>query len=146
MSEEEYQALRARMAVTMPSAVTTPVPKLTLRPRASVMAVGRTGRGAMNKTEARYASEVLDVRKGLGEVADYWYESVKLRLADGSWFTVDFFVMLADGRLEAHEVKGFWREAARVRIKVAAECYPFLFFSASRRKAKDGGGWKIEAF
>ena len=114
--------------------------------RASVMAVGRTARGVMNRTEARYASEVLDVRKALGEVAEYWYESIKLRLADGSWFTVDFFVMLKDGRLEAHEVKGHWRTAERVRIKVAAERYPFLFYSAQRRKKKDGGGWSVEAF
>jgi hypothetical protein len=114
--------------------------------RASVIAVGRTARGVMNKTEARYASEILDVRKALGEVAEYWYESVKLRLADGSWFTVDFFVMLADGRLEAHEVKGHWRTAERVRIKVAAERYPFIFTSAQRRKKKEGGGWKVESF
>lgn len=143
----EHQArVRAQRRGAVPSAVPTPPPALTLRPRASVMAIGRTERGVMNKTEARYASEVLDVRKALGEVANYWYESVKLRLADGSWFTVDFFVMLADGRLEAHEVKGHWRDAARIRIKVAAERYPFVFTSAQRRKKKDGGGWKVESF
>jgi hypothetical protein len=128
----------------LPAAVPCPPPVLKLRPRASVMAVGRTARGVMNKTEARYASEVLDVRKATGEVAEYWYESVKLRLAEGAWFTVDFFVMLADGRLEAHEVKGFLRESAAVRIKTAAEKYPFLFFMAFKRKKVDGGGWKIK--
>jgi hypothetical protein len=86
------------------------------------------------------------VRKAAREIADYWYESVKLRLADGSWFVIDFFVMLADGRLEGWEVKGHWRESARLRIKVAAERYPFLFYSAQRRKKKDGGGWSVEAF
>jgi hypothetical protein len=100
----------------------------------------------MNKTESRYAAEILDPRKARGEVAKYWYESFKLRLADGSWFTVDFFVMLADGTLEAHEVKGFWRTSARLRIKVAAELYPFRFVSAQRVKQRDGGGWKFESF
>ena len=114
--------------------------------RATYLTAGRTERGVMNKTEARYASEVLDVQKAQGEIARYWYESIKLRLADGSWFTVDFFVMLPDGRLEAHEVKGFWRKAERVRIKVAAELYPFRFVSASRLKKSQGGGWKFEEF
>lgn len=149
MTPEMVEAHNARVRAQrrgLAPAIPTPPPVLKPRPRASVMAVGRTARGVMNKTEARYASEVLDVRKALGEVADYWYESIKLRLADGSWFTVDFFVMLADGRLQAHEVKGHWRTAERVRIKVAAERYPFLFFSAQRRKKKDGGGWRIESF
>lgn len=115
-------------------------------PRASVASVGRTARGVMNKLEARYCSEVLDVRKSLGEVAAYWYESVKLRLAEGAWFTVDFFVMLPDGRLEAHEVKGHWREASRARIKVAAELYPFRFVSARKLKKSEGGSWKFEEF
>lgn len=146
MTEAQVIEHNARIRAQRQGAVPCPPPVLKLRPRASVMAVGRTARGVMNKTEARYSTEVLDVRKALGEVAEYWYESVKLRLADGSWFTVDFFVMLADGRLEAHEVKGHWRTAERVRIKVAAERYPFIFTSAQRRKKKDGGGWKIESF
>lgn len=133
VSEEEYQRL---LKGRTPDA--TPV-----RPRAAYLTVGRTARGVMNKSESRYASEVLDVKKAMGEVAAYWYESIKLRLAGGAWFTVDFFVMLADGRLEAHEVKGFLRESAAVRIKVAAETYPFAFFMAFKRKKADGGGWKI---
>ena len=145
-AEAHNARVRAQRGGGLPQAVPTPAPTLKLRPRASVMAVGRTARGVMNKTEARYASEVLDVRKAAGEIAEYWYESVKLRLADGSWFTVDFFVMLSDGRLEAHEVKGHWRTAERVRIKVAAERYPFIFTSAQRRRKKEGGGWKVEEF
>lgn len=144
MTIEQAEAHNARVRAGRSGAVPCPPPVLKLRPRASVMAVGRTARGVMNKSEARYASEVLDVRKASGEVAAYWYESVKLRLAEGAWFTVDFFVMLADGRLEAHEVKGFLRESAAVRIKMAAEKYPFLFFMAFKRKKVDGGGWKIK--
>jgi hypothetical protein len=147
VSEEEYQKILAGRGAGLAkdlAPVMRPGFGATLpQPRAGYLVSGSTKRGAMNKTEARYASEVLDVDKGLGKVAQYWYESIKLRLADGAWFTVDFFVMLADGRLEAHEIKGFWREAAKVRIKVAAELYPFKFVAAQRVKKKEGGGWKI---
>jgi hypothetical protein len=135
-----------RKGVLIPRETAEPVPAQKVRPRASVMAVGSTERGVMNKTEARFASEVLDVRKAIGEIRAYWYESLKLRLADGAWFTVDFFVMLKDGTLEAIEVKGHWRESARVRIKVAAERYPFRFVSVKKMKKKDGGGWSYEEF
>lgn len=146
LSEAEFEAMQARRQASLPQAVPCPAPVLTLRPRASVMAVGRTERGVMNKLESRYASEVLDVRKATGEIKEYWYESIKLRLADASWFTVDFFVMMKDGTLEAHEVKGHWRTDAKVRIKVAAERYPFRFISAMKKKKKDGGGWAYEEF
>jgi hypothetical protein len=44
-------------------------------------------------------------------------------LAKDTFYTSDFMVMLADGRLEAHEVKGFWQEDARAKIKIAtASC------------------------
>lgn len=147
MAQKGMSIEEARQAGLLPPAVTpTPSRAVPTQARATYLTAGRTERGVMNKTEARYASEVLDVGKALGKYARYWYESIKLRLADGSWFTVDFFVMLPDGRLEAHEVKGYWRKAERVRIKVAAELYPFKFISASRLKKAQGGGWKFEEF
>lgn len=110
-------------------------------------------RGEMNPTEAAYAREVLDVRKAAGEVYGYWYESIKLRLANGAWYTPDFAVHVVtrgphgiNRRWEFHEVKGHWREAARVRIKVASDRYPFRFIAVQKLKKKDGGGWKFEEF
>ena len=50
--------------------------------------------------------------------------------------------MLASGELEMHEVKGFWREDARLKIKVAAEQFPFRFVAVT--KSKDG--WATEEF
>lgn len=83
----------------------------------------RTGREGMNKLEARYA-DALNAR---GDVALWMYEAVKFRLADGAYYTPDFLVVLKDGTVEIHETKGFLREAARVRVKVAARLYPFPF-------------------
>jgi len=112
---------------------------------ASVLALGRLKTGAMNKTEAAYAGH-LEARKAAGEVAWYLFEAVKLRLADNCFYTVDFAVMLTDGVLEMHEVKGFWADDARVKIKVAAERFPFRFIAVRVKPKKDGGGWAVEDF
>ena len=71
---------------------------------------------------------------------------MKLRLATGAWYTPDFAAANpATRRIELHEVKGFWREAARVRIKVAAEAFPmFDFFVARLQKKAEGGAWIVE--
>jgi hypothetical protein len=77
-------------------------------------------------------------------VAWYRFEGVKLRLADNCFLTPDFAVMLADGRMQMHEVKGFWTDDARVKTKVAAEAYPFEFVIVTARKVRDGGGFNLE--
>ncbi|ARL90991.1 DUF1064 domain-containing protein [Burkholderia pseudomallei] len=105
-----------------------------------MQALGRLKVGAMNKTEAAYDKALAD-RKRAGEIAWYRFEGIKLRLADNTFFTVDFAVMLADGSLEMHEVKGFMQDDANVKLKVAAESYPFKFVLV--RKAK-GGTWDIK--
>ncbi len=54
--------------------------------------------------------------------------------------------MRSDGTMEMHEVKGFWQDDARVKIKVAADMYPLKFIAVKRRAKKNGGGWSIEEF
>ena len=105
-------------------------------------AMGRMKAGSMNKTEAEYA-QMLEMRKRAGEIAWYAFESMKLRLADNTFYSPDFTVMLANGALEQHEVKGFWTDDARVKIKVAASLFPFPFFAIKKLK---GGAWEVEAF
>ena len=95
----------------------------------------------MNKTEAAYAVH-LDALKACGEILGYRFESVKLRLAGKTFYTPDFQV-IRRSQIEFHEVKGFWREDARVKIKVAAHMYPEFAFQAVR-KTRDG--WEYEAF
>jgi hypothetical protein len=106
-------------------------------------AIPEKRRGRMNKLETRYARDVLEINKALGEIEDFKFEAVKLRLATGAWFTADFIVWKKGGAVQLHEVKGHWREAARVRIKVAAELYPLFNFYAVRYV---GGAWQTEAF
>ncbi|GAB3744868.1 DUF1064 domain-containing protein [Lysobacter olei] len=108
-------------------------------------ALGRLKAGQMNKTEAAYAAH-LDVLRAAGAVQWFRFEGLKLRLADSTFYTPDFAVMAADGVMECHEVKGHWTDDARVKIKVAAEQYPFRFVAIKARAKKDGGGWSMESF
>lgn len=108
-------------------------------------ALGRLPVGKMNKTEIAYAS-VLEGLKRAGNILWYRFEGLKLRLADNTFYTPDFAVMRDDGVMECHEVKGFWMDDARVKIKVAAEMYPFRFYAVKERAKKHGGGYEYEAF
>ena len=112
----------------------------------SVLALGRLKTGAMNKTEAAYA-QYLEAKKAAGEVAWYKFEAMKLRLADNTFLTVDFAVMLSEGLLEMHDVKGsksIYMDDAKVKMKVAADMYPLVFKVAYPRLKRDGGGWLVE--
>ena len=110
-----------------------------------LQALDRLKVGAMNQTEAAYA-QTLELRKAAGEVAWYKFEGLKFRLADNTFYTPDFAVQLADGALEAHEVKGYWQEDARAKIKIAADMYPLRFVAVQALPKKAGGGWKVEEF
>jgi hypothetical protein len=81
-----------------------------------------------------------------GELLWYRFEGMKFRLADNTFYTPDFALMRLDGQIEIHEVKGFWQDDARVKIKVASEMYPFKFIAVKAKAKKDGGGWGYEVF
>jgi hypothetical protein len=95
----------------------------------------------MNKTESRYAM-MLELRKQAGEIIDYKYEPFKLVLAFNTLYIPDFLVVFKD-HFEIHEVKGFWRDDARVKIKVAARAFPWFRFIAVQYKQKH---WQYEEF
>ena len=114
--------------------------------RAAVRALGRLPAGTMNRLEARYARH-LEEEQRAGRVLWWKFEGIKVRLADKTFYTPDFAVLLADGTVEFHEIKGQWRDDARVKIKVAAEQYPLFVFRGVQAEAKvRGGGWKVETF
>ncbi|PQH12734.1 DUF1064 domain-containing protein [Raoultella ornithinolytica] len=113
--------------------------------RKSLQALGRLKAGTMNKTEEAYCQH-LELRKRYGEIVWYRFEGIKLRLADNTFYTPDFSVMLANGQMEMHEVKGYWTDDARVKTKVAADQYPFRVIGITKLPGKAGGGWKVEEF
>ena len=47
--------------------------------------------------------------------------------------------MICNEQMEMHEVKGFWQDDARVKIKVAAQMYPFRFLAAKLKPKKLDG-------
>lgn len=102
----------------------------------------------MNKTESLYARRLENMR-AMGNIHRYEFEPLKLRLADSTFYTPDFMVVRND-LIELHEVKGFWRDDARVKIKVAAKQFPeFKFVAVQKSTAKERarhGEWKIEEF
>jgi len=133
MTQEQFAAAQSRNKFV----AKTPVQRM--------QALGRLKTGAMNKTEEAYAAHLESLRS-IGLVAWYKFEGVKLRLADNTFYSPDFAVMTASGVMQMHEVKGFWQDDARVKIKVAADIYPFEFLAVKVKPKKDGGGWAKEEF
>ncbi|WP_346236739.1 hypothetical protein ABDK00_014100 [Niabella insulamsoli] len=111
-------------------------------PENPMFALGRMKAGKMNKTETLYAAR-LEALKHAGEVVWYLFEPMNLRLADKCFYKVDFLVMVKTGLLEVHEVKGgFITDDALVKIKTAAEIFPFRFIMAKLVK----GEWEVREF
>jgi hypothetical protein len=109
-----------------------------------LQALGRKKQGELNKTEQAYANYLADL-KHQGEILFYQFEGIKLRLADKTFLTPDFFVMNKDHELEAHEVKGgYIFEDAKIKLKIASSIFPFRFFIVRANPKKNGGGFSIE--
>lgn len=110
-------------------------------PRDNYLALGRLKTGEMNKTEKAYADHLQFLQQA-GDVLWFKFEGIKLRLADNTFYTADFAVLTKSMEIEIHEVKGFWKDDARVKIKVAASLYPFKFIAVTRK----GTFWNREEF
>lgn len=98
---------------------------------------GRHQPGVMNKLEAMYAIH-LEQLKYNGLVLWFAFESIKFKLADKTYYTPDFMVMDKAGLIEVHEVKGFWEDDARVKIKVAASKFSLFKFVAIKLDKREG--------
>jgi hypothetical protein len=104
-----------------------------MKTRFDHFALGRLPVGVMNKTEQRYA-DFLELRKRAGEILWWKFEGIKLRLADKTFLTPDFAIMNADCSIQLDDIKGFMMDDANVKIKVAAEMYPFRFYIVRKGK------------
>lgn len=104
-------------------------------------AVEPAGPKFRSKLEAEYA-QMLEAQARSGLIKSWMYEGITVRLADGVRFTVDFNVIGLDGSLSMVETKGFMREAARVRLLVAARMFPLWSWFLVRKKR---GAFTVEA-
>lgn len=121
--------------------ITIPKPKPTTPQQQASFALGRLKAGKMNKTEAAYDKYLQDL-KHTGDVLWHAFEPMNLKLAEKCFYRVDFMVMTKSGQLECHEVKGFWTDDALVKIKTAAEKFPFRFLAVKKLK----GSWETREF
>ena len=95
--------------------------------------------GIMNRMEKAFAGR-LELFKKSGEITDYRFEAVTLRLTPKTTYTPDFLVVT--DHITLYEVKGFRRDDAMVKLKVAAEMFPFFEFILV---TQDRQGWKYTA-
>lgn len=94
-----------------------------------------------SKLEASFAQH-LDALQHGGAIKAWRYEPMRLILAPKTSYCPDFLVEQADGSIVLIEVKGYWREDAKIKIKVAARMFPWWdFYVYSRPK---GGDWREE--
>ena len=98
--------------------------------------------GEMNGLETQYA-HFLEEERLHGRVHAWRFEPVGLRLAEGCTYNPDFLVILPDGSVEIHETKGRWEDDALVKIKVAAEMFPWFVFRAFQWQK---GVWVVREF
>jgi hypothetical protein len=103
--------------------------------KAGVSVADSTDVARLNKTERAYYLHLQNV------VLVNWIgvQNLTLKLADDCRYTPDFIVVRFSGAIEAHEVKGFWRDDAKVKIKVAARLFPWIRFIVVQ---KINGDWK----
>ena len=92
--------------------------------------------GKMNALEAAYA-EVLESERRDGTIQNYWFEKIKLVLADRCTYMPDFMVLTDDGFIEMHECKGFPTDTWKVKWKLSIDQFPlFKFVLVTRKNAK----------
>jgi hypothetical protein len=98
--------------------------------------------GVKNVTEQEHEDLHLYPMRAAGHAIEWWYEAVTLKLAPELRYTPDFVVLMADGSLVVHEVKGgLIRDDALAKLKMAAEKFPLRFEMWQKKPKKLGGGW-----
>ena len=90
-----------------------------------------------SKWEEQYRN-MLEAKYRVGEILAYEYESITFRLAPKTTYTPDFLVVLPNGKIQIHEVKGFAREDAIIKFKVAAQQNPWFEFIMVKKSKTEG--------
>lgn len=115
-------------------------------PMQRLYAKGRLPSGVMNATERAFAQH-LEMLKRTGEIVSYDFEKETFKLGKACTYTPDFRVLLPDGGIVFYEVKGYWLDDAKVKIKVAAEMNRmYRFIAVMKKTKKEGGGWSETEF
>lgn len=88
-----------------------------------------------SKLEAAFACK-LELGRRAFALVRWWHEPFSLRLAAKTFYRPDFLVQSGE-TLTIYEVKGFRRDDAMVKLKVAARLFPcFRFVLVEREKGQ----------
>jgi hypothetical protein len=93
----------------------------------------------MNKTELAFWQMMAGSRLNL--IVACWREPLTFRLAGRTRYTPDFGVRIRGEPFTLVEVKGFMRDDAAVKLKVAADMYPCFRWLLVRRDGRHG--WDV---
>lgn len=147
MSADPRPALRARGWIENPDGSMTSPRKKNLPAESAITAKDRKVNSDLLKTSAGISTDEAKLNKleraflaWLRSTSPPWIgiQCITLKLADDCRYTPDFWTLGCS--LHAHEVKGFMRDDARVKLKVAARMYPMIQFTLVERIK---GEWKF---
>ncbi len=94
----------------------------------------------MNKTERAFDAMLCQARLA-GLIRGWWREPTKFRLAGNTSYAPDFLVWTTPAHLNFIEIKGFMRDDAAVKLKVAADQYPCFRWLLVVRDGRHG--WEV---
>jgi hypothetical protein len=104
------------------------------------LAKGRIPKPRMNGHEAEFEALHLSGKP-------HGFEEMTFRLGPDCRYTPDFWSLDDDEVLALLEVKGFWRDDAKAKIRMASERYPQFRWRAYRKLPKAQGGlWVAQTF
>ena len=102
-------------SVAQPVAAPRPFVNLTVKPQ--------TEEDKLNKLERRWLAHMRALH-----MQEIGIQSLTLKLGDDCRYTPDFTTIDAHGHLVAYETKGFMRDDAQVKIKIAARKFRWIEF------------------
>jgi hypothetical protein len=98
-----------------------------------------------SKLEARFAGLLGEWKLG-GGILEWRYEPVSMKIGKDCRYTPDFLVLGTDLTITFYETKGTWlgkgQAAARVRLRAAANTYPFWRFIVAYWSKSEG--WRYD--
>ena len=144
-----YQAQALAQLAAVPRPRTVQLQQAAPPPAKKAPSRIRQNSAGLNKTEQAFF-DYLKAREDPGVLRTVLPpQSVTLRIANGCRYTPDFVVAyhhstdIPSVDLVAYEVKGFMRDDAAVKIKVAATAFPWITFHLVTKLPGGGGGWSI---
>lgn len=98
----------------------------------------------MNKTEREFKDYLEKEIAAPSGPATVHTQDITLKIGNGVRYTPDFSVTIL-GKTAFYEVKGFMRDDAAVKLKVAARTYhEYNFYLVTKLSKKQGGGWNFQ--